>query len=191
MNARRTLLVFLGIWMVIAWTMASVTDGNREERGLLFTPDMLDQPSYQAHEPNTLFDDGRTLRSPAPMTIARGRMPFDYPTNAEGALAAGQELKSPVDLDNAAVQARGASAFAAYCAACHGASGDGDGVVTKRGVPPPPNLKGDRARTMANGAIYHIITLGRDNMPAHAAQVTRLDRWRIIAHIRQLQKEAN
>ena len=191
MNTRRILLVFCGIWVAIAWSLSTVTGRDRQERGMLFMPDMLDQPSYKAFESNESFADGRTLRGPVPGAIARGRMPFTYAATPEGALAAGQDLKSPVDLGAANVLARGASAFAGYCAACHGASGDGDGQATKRGVPPPPNLKGDAARTMADGAIYHIITLGRGNMPAHAAQVTRLDRWRIIAHIRQLQKEAN
>lgn len=190
MNARRTLLVFAGIWVAIAWVMSSVTASDNEDRGFFFLPDMLDQASYRAFEPNESFADGRTLRAPATGSIARGRMPFAYPSTPEGALAAGRELSSPIDLDDAAVLSRGADAFAGYCAACHGPTGDGDGIPTKRGVPPPPNLKGDTARTMADGTIYHIITLGRANMPAHGAQVPRLDRWRIIAHIRQLQKEA-
>ena len=40
---------------------------------------------------------------------------------------------------------------------------------------------------MKDGRIYHIITNGQGNMPSFATQVTRNDRWRVIAYIRSVQ----
>jgi hypothetical protein len=38
--------------------------------------------------------------------------------------------------------------------------------------------------------MFHVITLGRNNMPAHAGQVSVDDRWKVILHIRKLQGSA-
>jgi hypothetical protein len=35
-----------------------------------------------------------------------------------------------------------------------------------------------------------VITYGLRNMPSHAAQLTREDRWKVILHVRSLQKAA-
>jgi hypothetical protein len=38
--------------------------------------------------------------------------------------------------------------------------------------------------------MFHIITYGKGNMPPHAAQISREDRWKVILHIRSLQAES-
>jgi hypothetical protein len=38
--------------------------------------------------------------------------------------------------------------------------------------------------------MYHLITLGQNNMPSYAAQVMRDDRWKVILFIRSLQAAA-
>jgi hypothetical protein len=35
--------------------------------------------------------------------------------------------------------------------------------------------------------MFHVITMGRNNMPSHAAQVAHDDRWKVILHVRKLQ----
>jgi hypothetical protein len=35
--------------------------------------------------------------------------------------------------------------------------------------------------------MFHVITMGRNNMPSHAAQVSADDRWKAILYIRKLQ----
>jgi mono/diheme cytochrome c family protein len=97
------------------------------------------------------------------------------------------ELVNPVPAADAAAVERGRAVFASFCAVCHGAGGNGDGPVTRRGVPPPPSLFGENAMGMSDGRMYHIITSGQGNMAAYASQVERLDRWRIIRYIRSLQ----
>ncbi len=98
-------------------------------------------------------------------------------------------MKNPFAADGTAL-ARGAAVFANYCALCHGGTGLGDGPVTKSGFPAPPSLLGDSARRMPDGRIFHIITFGQGNMPGHAAQIPREDRWKAALHVRELQKAA-
>jgi len=37
--------------------------------------------------------------------------------------------------------------------------------------------------------MFHVITLGRKDMPSHAAQASVDDRWKVILYIRALQKK--
>jgi hypothetical protein len=39
--------------------------------------------------------------------------------------------------------------------------------------------------------MFHVITLGRINMPSHAGQVSADDRWKAIHYIRKLQGRVN
>ena len=61
------------------------------------------------------------------------------------------------------------------------------GPVTQRGVPPPPSLLAPRAAQMKDGQLFHILTYGQNNMAAYGGQVSREDRWNVIAYVRSLQ----
>ncbi len=63
-------------------------------------------------------------------------------------------------------------------------------MVAKRGFPPPPSLVLEHAIKMKDGQMFHVATLGQGNMPGHAAQISRDDRWHVINHIRTLQADA-
>jgi mono/diheme cytochrome c family protein len=119
--------------------------------------------------------------------VARGYLPFEYEATPEGALLAGQELRNPFAADDADALARGAVVYSNFCAVCHGGAGHGDGPVTRKGVPPPPNLLLEHAVDMADGQMFHVITSGQANMASYASQVERDDRWRAILHVRRLQ----
>ena len=43
---------------------------------------------------------------------------------------------------------------------------------------------------MEDGQLFHMLTFGKGNMPSHAGQVAREDRWKVIVHVRQLQQAA-
>lgn len=153
-----------------------------------FLPGMAEPISYGAFSANPNFSDDKTLREPAPGTIARGHLPLHYRPTTEDAVRAGQELHNPFDATNAQVRERGAHVFANYCQVCHGAQGKGDGPVSQRGVPPPPSLQDGKSKDMKDGQLFHILTYGQGNMPSYAAQLSREDRWRVIVHVRSLQK---
>lgn len=155
-----------------------------------FLPGMAEPVSYRAFAANPNFPDGKTLQEPAPGTIARGLMPLHYRARPQDAVRAGEELQNPLNANDAAVRERGAYVFAHYCQICHGAQGQGDGDVSKHGVPPPPPLRDGKSAKMKDGQLFHILTYGQGNMPSYAAQLSREDRWRAIVHVRSLQRPA-
>ncbi len=74
-----------------------------------------------------------------------------------------------------------------YCSHCHGVDADGKGNVSEhfKGI---ANLKGRSVTKKTESYIFHVITMGKGNMRSHAAQVGRLDRWKIAAYIKELHK---
>lgn len=155
-----------------------------------FLPDMARGPRYNAFSGNPNFADGKTLQSPPPGTIPRGLTPLHYAATPQDALRAGEELHSPLPDDSAQARERGAAVFANYCVVCHGAKAIGDGAVTQRGFPPPPSLLLPHATNMKDGQLFHVLTYGQGNMPSYAGQLSRQDRWSVIAYLRTMQGQA-
>jgi len=152
-----------------------------------FLPQMAHGARYNAFAANPNFADGQTLQAPVPGTIARGELPLHYASTAGDAARAGEELLSPVSTGNVRARARGEQVFRNFCTPCHGGDAAGMGPVTKRGVPPPPSLFAPHAAQMKDGQFFHILTYGQNNMAAYAGQVSREDRWNVIAYVRSLQ----
>ena len=186
----KALNIILGSIMAVAVVLSFAAARDFSKPNLEIFPDMYRGPEYHAFEENENFRDGRTLRDPAPGSIPRGMLPFEYERAEQDALHAGEEIINPKSSDDADSVARGATAYAIYCQHCHGPGGAGDGMVAKRGFPPPPSLLLEHVVKMKDGRMFHITTLGQGNMPGHAAQVSREDRWNIINYIRTLQADA-
>jgi mono/diheme cytochrome c family protein len=153
-------------------------------------PEMVRSPAYRSYSPSPAFPDGKTLQVPPEGTVPRSYLPLHYKATPEDALRAGRELKNPFSGKDARAARRGAFVYANYCQVCHGREGKGDGPVTRRGVPPPPPLLAEKARKMADGQAFHVLTYGQGNMASYAGQLSRSDRWRAILHVRVLQKRA-
>ncbi|MCC6422292.1 MAG: cytochrome c [Phycisphaerales bacterium] len=175
------LILLIGGWMLRP---------DYSRRNYDFLPDMAYSPAYASLSANPNFPDGKTEQRPVPGTIAQGYPPFHYKATPEDARRAGLELTNPFPSTDALALQRGATVYSIYCQACHGATGAGDGTVVQRGFPPPPSLLADNARQIKDGQMYHLITLGQNNMPSYAAQVMRDDRWKVILFIRSLQAAA-
>ena len=94
----------------------------------------------------------------------------------------------PITIDRAAIE-RGRNRFNIYCIVCHGATGEGDGMVVRRGYQKPPSYYEDRLQegTTPAAHFFDVITNGWGAMPAYAEQIPAEDRWKIIAYIRALQ----
>ncbi|HVF49185.1 MAG TPA: cytochrome c [Pyrinomonadaceae bacterium] len=94
----------------------------------------------------------------------------------------------PFPIDAAALE-RGQERFNIYCSMCHGATGDGDGMIVRRGFRRPPSFHEERLQTGEAAAAHYfdVITNGWGAMPDYAAQIPWEDRWRIIAYVRALQ----
>jgi mono/diheme cytochrome c family protein len=85
------------------------------------------------------------------------------------------------------VVARGRERYEIYCAMCHGFTGEGDGMIVRRGYRQPPSYHEDRLRQARVGYFFRVMTEGFGAMPPYRAQVPVQDRWAIAAYIRALQ----
>src|SRR5260370_30632468 len=84
---------------------------------------------------------------------------------------------------------RGQEGYNIYCSVCHGMTGNGDGMVARRGFnkPAPASYHQDRLRQAPVGHFFDVMTNGWGAMPSYASQISVEDRWKIIAYIRALQ----
>jgi mono/diheme cytochrome c family protein len=87
----------------------------------------------------------------------------------------------------AEVVERGRERYEIFCAMCHGYTGEGDGMIVRRGYRKPPSYHEDRLRQARAGYFFRVMTEGFGAMPPYRAQVPVQDRWAIAAYIHALQ----
>ena len=75
-----------------------------------------------------------------------------------------------------------------YCSPCHGLSGNGDGMIVRRGFPAPPSYHSARLRAAPAQHFFDVISNGYGVMYSYGARVEPRDRWAIVAYIRALQE---
>ena len=146
---------------------------------------MHDQPKYIPLRESAFFGDQRSARPFVPGTVARGQLREDtllYTGKMNGVDAT--VFPFPVD---ERVIARGRERFNVYCSPCHGQTGQGDGMIVRRGFRRPPTFHQDRLRDAPVGHVFDVITNGFGAMPDYAAQIKVEDRWAIISYLRALQ----
>jgi mono/diheme cytochrome c family protein len=119
--------------------------------------------------------------------LGGGNAAGGVPGAREAAATGGPDV-FPINIDEAALR-RGRERFQIYCAVCHGFTGEGDGMIVRRGYRKPPSYYEDRLQEGATPAahFFDVITNGWGAMPDYSAQVAPEDRWKIIAYIRALQ----
>jgi mono/diheme cytochrome c family protein len=147
--------------------------------------DMHDTPRYEAYEANSFYADGRASRSAPAGTVARGWLRADeafYTGRVNGELV----NEFPFAM-TAADLARGRERYSIYCTPCHGALGDGQGMVVQRGLRRAATYHDDRLRDETQGYFYDVITNGFGAMQGYAEQIPARDRWLIVAYVRALQ----
>jgi len=148
--------------------------------------DMQDQPKFIPLRPTTFFADGRSERPLIDGTVARGHLNDDVAFYT-GMGPDGKPVDTfpfPITKD---VMARGQQRFDVYCAPCHDRTGDGNGMIVRRGYKKPPAYWSPEVMARSNGFIYDVITRGFGAMPDYAAQIPPRDRWAIVAYVRALQ----
>jgi len=147
--------------------------------------DMHDQPKYRGLRGSDFFADGQGARPLVANTVARGHLNDDalLATGKEGQNDA-TEFPFPVTEQ---VMARGRERFDIYCSPCHGRTGEGNGMVVRRGFRRPPSYAEDRLRDAPIGHFYDVITNGFGAMPDYQTQIPVNDRWAIVAYVKALQ----
>lgn len=170
-------------------------------RGTTFTPPPLDlfpdwafpgmetQPKLRPQAESKFFADGRADRTPPARTVARGMLRDDdhlhFGKTATGAFAAAFPASLTVDLK---FLERGRDRYQVYCAPCHGALGDGNGMTKRYGMGATPSYHDPRLRSMAEGEIFNTITAGKNTMLSYADKIAPEDRWAVVAYVRALQR---
>ena len=157
-----------------------------------FFPEMNHQAKYKPQAASTFFADGRSDRPLPAGVVSRNPLREDNHLyrgkTADGQWARGFPAAVTVD---ARLMARGRERFTIYCQPCHGALGDGKGIVTQYNWGAPANFHSDVFRAMADGQIFDTITNGAKTMFPYGDKLVPEDRWAVIAYIRALQRAQN
>ena len=175
--------------------------------------DMQDQPKIKPLRGTTFFTDRLGSRQPIEGTVARGNLRSDtefftgkkagsrvattpqqqIAGTQANAPAGAQANTFPDDVDTfplpitKEVVERGRQRYEIFCSACHGLTGNGDGMIVRRGFRRAASFNDDRLRQAPVGHFFDAITNGWGAMPSYAAQIPVQDRWAIISYIRALQ----
>ena len=173
--------------------------------------DMQDQPKMKPYRSTTFFADQLSMRQPIEGTIPRGylRTDTEYFTGKKAKVAGATASPSPTpgaqqppgaqantfpdDVDTfpfpitKEIVERGQQRYNIFCSACHGMTGNGDGMIVRRGFRRAASFNDDRLRQAPVGHFFDAITNGWGAMPAYAPQIPVQDRWAIIAYVRALQ----
>jgi hypothetical protein len=156
---------------------------------MLFAPacrqDMHDQPKYIPLRESTFFGDARSARPLPEGTVARGQLHDDLFLES-GKIGKDDATMFPFPVDEQ-LMARGRERFDIFCSPCHGRTGNGDGMIVRRGYRRPPTYHDDRLRNAPVGHFVDVMANGFGAMPDYAEQVEARDRWAIAAYIRALQ----
>lgn len=174
--------------------------------------DMQDQPRYKPLKESDFFADKRASRDLPAGTVPRGQLRADkalYTGKKENADpnakvetvqdASGNTLVTtfPNDIEEFPLPVtkemldRGQQRYNVFCIVCHGPTGNGDGMIVRRGFPKPPTYNDDRLRNAPVGHFYDVITNGQGRMSSYASQIPVADRWAIVMYIRALQRSQN
>ena len=160
-------------------------------------PDMDRQAKYKPQAESRFFADRRVDRPLPAGVVPRGRTEaadpaflrsddFLYRGRApNGDFARGFPPELTVDRK---FLERGRDRYTIYCAPCHGALGDGQGVTRAYGMVTTASYHDDRIRKMAEGEIFNTITNGKNTMASYADKLEAADRWAVIAYVRALQR---
>ena len=168
--------------------------------------DMQDQPRMKPFRSTSFFSDGLSSRPPVTGTVPRGFLRADKafftgkkstasPATGQPATATtgGQQATYPDDVEefplpiNQVIVERGRERYEIFCSVCHGMTGNGDGMIVRRGFRRAASFHTDALRQAPVGHYFDAITNGWGAMPSYAAQIPPRDRWAIISYIRALQ----
>ena len=178
-----------GVVLTAALALSGCARGCTSSRPPIHpNPSMYNQPKVLPQTSSTFFYDGSAMRPPVPGTIAIGELKEDE-VFFTGKGKDGQFVATiPGAVDEARLE-RGRQRYAIYCQPCHDARGDGKGILFQRGNIPTTSFHSDKVKPYGDGQIFDIMTNGSGLMPSYKWPIPPADRWAIIAHVRELQKE--
>ena len=183
-------------WLILPFMVACLRGAPSHDAPIHLQRNMMDQTKFEPFEKNTFFENQSAMRMPVEGTLAKGDLHDDEPELYKGLTAQGSVVKSnPIPMSEKTMM-RGQDRFNIYCSPCHGATGNGKGIVAKRGqllgFIPPTNLISADMISRPDGHFFDVITHGIRNMQGYAYQIPSVqDRWSIVYYIRALQRSQN
>jgi len=199
--------IFLAIYVLAIVAVVSIfgfRGSFSEKPPLEVFPDMDRQARYKPQGENSFFEDARNDRPVPEHTVARGNFlqygavfsedfkdpvlgdtVYNYGKNPDDSFHDGIPIEVTYEL-----MQLGQQKFTIFCAVCHGAAGDGNGVTKPYGVP-AANYHDDRLRNEADGYIFNVITNGKGLMYGLKDRLSPEERWAIVLYVRALQRSQN
>lgn len=179
---------------------------DKKKRAVSFMPNMHDQTSLRAQEPQLIESEngersGRGMRTPV-----QGTVPTHYAYyNVQKGSPDAKNTRNPFPMSLEVLRA-GRRAYNIYCLVCHGERGDGDGNIipsdqdgvlnsgyrnkSKMHFPPPPALHSEKVNKMKDGELYNYLTHGGAIMPSYGHLSSEM-RWSIVHYLRVLNKASH
>ena len=177
----------------------------RRDPGRVYVPDMAYSRAYETYAAldsdkftSDINELGRKIfynHMPVAGTIARGEeMPFPFAKDAAGDTTnyfASKQVANPVIMDSVKLK-EAERLYLINCGICHGTKLDGNGPLYNGGNGPfsaaPKNLIADPVVSiMPAGQMFYSVTYGKNLMGSYASQLTRTQRWEVIAYIKSKQ----
>ncbi len=197
----RLQLNIIGNLLAGVLVVAALTGCIRDEQspGYEYMPDMYRSPAVEAYvdyaevrdtirpEMHTVMSARKPVAGTVPMTDnAIDDMPYTLPNTNEGYEKAGEVLKTPFTETEEFI-AEGQEIYINFCLHCHGEAGAGDGLVITNGGHPAPQAYDGPLKDLPEGKMFHTLTYGKGAMGSHASQLTKTERWKVIAYVKTLQ----
>jgi mono/diheme cytochrome c family protein len=187
--------------MAVVAGLCVLTSCQRDynDPGTEYAPNMYVSIPYEPLtqvEENKLTPDGANVLPPVPGTISRRNYStkyvdeygneYDlglmvYRTHPDSIEVAEKTLKNPLPATKQVI-AEGKVLYERFCQPCHGAKGQGDGLVGEK----YKGVANIAANKFNDGHIFHVITHGKGRMWPHASQLNPLERWKIVHYVHVL-----
>jgi len=185
------------ILCVIAGLLVAGCSNVRRDPGRVYMPDMGYSRAYETYADHSNLEKEGIFYNNMPVagTIARGEeLPFPLSKDAPGDstnYVASKQITNPLTPDT--IQMKEAERlYLINCGICHGKKLDGNGPLYNGGNGPfasaPKNFIGDPAMiAMPEGQMFYSATYGKNLMGSYASQLSRTQRWMVIAYIKSKQ----
>jgi mono/diheme cytochrome c family protein len=184
----RYFLIGFALVVVAIISMAGFRGSTSHRTPIESMPDMVRQLKLRPQAVSEFFPDRMSSRLPVPGTVAVGTPYQEIPFHTGfqiGTTNWVDVLPVPV---TPRFLVRGQQRYDIYCAVCHGATGDGNGITRKFGMGVVANLHDERIVRQPDGELFHVITHGRNLMGAYGGAIPIEDRWAIVAYLRALHR---
>ncbi len=167
--------------------------------GKIYMPDMAYSRAYESYaDHSNLAEKGINYNSrPVTGTISREEeMPFHIPMDQPGDTTnytASKAVPNPYDSLSKADMEEAERLYLINCGICHGDKLNGNGPLYKDGSGPyaakPAALVGDaKYEAMPAGQMFYSVAYGKNLMGSYASQLSRKQRWQVIAYIKAKQQ---